>query len=133
MTRVGRVPNGGASPLLDYLPHVYGAALAAAGEEEAACAVTQQVFQGPIAGTDRHCQDPRCLVEQAICLAMRISPACPFDAMSPQDREAVALARLAGYSVDEIALTLEIAPVEAKRRLRAGLEAVALESQALAS
>ena len=119
--------------MLDYLPHVYGAALAAARDDEAACTVTQRVFEGPISGTDRHCDDPRCLVEQAICLAMRTAPGTPFAMIAPRDREAVALARLAGYSVDEIALTLEIAPAEAKRRLRAGLEALALESHALAS
>ena len=117
--------------MLDYLPHVYGAARAAAYGVEAACAVTERVFEAP--GVERRCHDPRCLVEQAICLAMRTAPAEPFRAIAPQDREAVALARLAGYSVDEIALTLEISPAEAKRRLRAGLEAVALESQALAS
>ncbi len=119
--------------MLDYLPRVYGAALAAARDEEAACAVTQRVFEGPVSGAGHHCQDPRCLVEQAICLAMRTAPRNPFGGIAPQDREAVALARLAGYSVDEIALTLEIAPAEVKRRLRAGLEAIGLESQALAS
>jgi hypothetical protein len=119
--------------LLEYLPHVYGAALAAARDQEAACTVTECVFQGPVAGADRPCKDPRCLVEQVICLAVRTAPGHPFGVIAPQDREAVALARLAGYSVEEIAMTLELSPAETKRRLRAGLEAIALERQALAS
>ena len=119
--------------MLDYLPHVYGAALAASCDEETAHTVTERVFEEAVRGGEHLLRDRRRLAAQVIRYAVRTAPAVPFGLIDPQDREAVALARLAGYSVDEIALTLEIAPAEAKRRLRGGLEALALESQALAS
>ena len=133
MSRVGRAANGGASPLFDHLPHVYGAALAASWDEETACTVTERVFDEAVRSGATRPHDRRGLAAQAIRFAMRAAPAPAFASMPPQAREAVALARLAGYSVEEIARTLAIAPAEVKRRLCAGLEALTLESQALAS
>jgi hypothetical protein len=114
--------------MLDCLPHVYGAALAASCDEQTAQAVTERVFAEAVRAHE-DLGDERRLAAQAVCFAMRTAPANPFAAMAPADREAVALARLAGYSVDEIALALGIGPDEAKRRLRAGLEGLALEAQ----
>jgi DNA-directed RNA polymerase specialized sigma24 family protein len=67
--------------------------------------------------------DRRQLVERTIVQAMRSAPAVPFASMPAKAREAVALARLAGYSAREIALALDVGVPEAKRLLRAGLDA----------
>ena len=119
--------------MLEYLPHVYAVALAASYDEETAQAVTEHVFEEAIRGDQSLLHDRRRLAAHAIRFAMRAAPADCFAAMAPSCREAVALARLGGCSIDEIALTLDVDPAEAKRRLRGGLEGLALEAQALAS
>ena len=48
------------------------------------------------------------LVERAILMGVRSEPAACFQGMEPLDREAVALARLAGYSTAQIAASLGI-------------------------
>ena len=45
--------------------------------------------------------------------------------MPSGDREVVALARLAGYTVAEIAETLDMAPAEARSRMTSGIRALA--------
>jgi DNA-directed RNA polymerase specialized sigma24 family protein len=61
------------------------------------------------------------LVERAIRLAVSTKPAEGFAAMEPLDREAVALARLAGYSAADVIATLGIDVDEAKRSMVRGL------------
>ena len=55
----------------------------------------------------------------------RSCPAEGFAAIDERDREAIALARLAGYSVAEIARALETSAPEVKRRMSRGLRSVA--------
>jgi len=57
------------------------------------------------------------LVERAIRLSVSTKPSQGFAAMEPLDREAVALARLAGYSAADIAATLGVDLDEAKRSM----------------
>jgi hypothetical protein len=101
--------------------YVYGAAVAAAADETAAAGVTREVTVA--AATGRAPADARSLVERAVLEAVRTAPGGPFAAMCVEDREAVALARVAGYSVSEVAGALGIAPAEARSRLTSGLRA----------
>jgi DNA-directed RNA polymerase specialized sigma24 family protein len=103
------------------LTDVYGAALAAATGPAAAAAVTQTVMVA--AATDR--ADTRTLVGRAVLRAMRTAPHAAFAAMPPPEREAIALARLAHYTVAEIADVLGIDPAEARLRMTNGLRAAA--------
>jgi DNA-directed RNA polymerase specialized sigma24 family protein len=100
------------------LPEVYGAALAAAAGPEAAAAVTEQVMVASRGS------DTRSLVGRTVLRAMRTAPHAAFAPMPEPEREAIALARLAGYSVDEIADLLGIAPAEARSRMTRGLRAL---------
>jgi DNA-directed RNA polymerase specialized sigma24 family protein len=68
--------------------------------------------------------DVRALVARAIVRAVRTAPHAAFARMHEGDREVVALARLGGYSVAEIAEALGIAPCEARTRMISGLRAV---------
>ena len=61
------------------------------------------------------------LAERAIRLGVTGKPAQAFAPMDPSDREAVALARLAGYSAADVAATLGIDIDEAKRSTLRGL------------
>ena len=58
---------------------------------------------------------------------MRECPAEGFAAIDERDREAIALARLGGYSVAEIARALETSAGEVKRRMSRGMLSVAAE------
>jgi hypothetical protein len=104
-------------------PHVYGAAVAAAADRAAAADVTRAVLVE--AATGRARADARSLVERAVLHAVRVSPHPAFGALGAGEREAVALARLAGYSVPEIADALGIAPPEVRSRLTSGARALA--------
>ncbi len=101
------------------LSEVYGAALAAAAGPRAAAAVTEHVMVAA-----RGEPDPRPLVARAVLRAMRTAPHAAFAAMPEPEREVIALARLAGYSVDEIADVLGIAPAEARARMTRGLRSI---------
>ena len=103
-------------------PRVFGAALAAAAGPAAAADVTRDVMVAAMTGRAR--PDARTLVERAVLRAVREAPHTSFAAMSADDREVVALARLAGYSVAEVAQALGIAPSEARLRMVNGLRAV---------
>ena len=105
------------------VPHVYGAALAAADGPDAAAAVTEEVIVAAVAGPDR--ADARALVARAVVRAVRTAPDAAFAPMPSGDREVVALARLAGYTVAEIAETLDIAPAEARYRMTSGIRSLA--------
>jgi Sigma-70, region 4 len=104
--------------LMRLLPHVYGAARAASRDDDAAADVAERVLR--TAAGERLLSRDR-LVERAIRLAVTTGPAQGFAAMDPRDREAVALARLAGYSVADVAATLGVEVDEAKRSMLRGL------------
>jgi hypothetical protein len=100
------------------LREVYGAAVAATAGPTAAEEVTQHVM---VAG---HGADTRSLVARTVLRAMRTAPHAAFAPMPEPEREAIALARLAGYSVEEIAELLGIPPAEARARMTRGLRAL---------
>jgi DNA-directed RNA polymerase specialized sigma24 family protein len=106
-------------------PHVYGAALAASRDEEAAAGVTERVMEKaasePVIARER-------LVESAILTAVRRAPAPCFEGMQQPDREAVALARLAGYSVDQVASSLGIGVDDVKAGMLRALRGAALQA-----
>jgi DNA-directed RNA polymerase specialized sigma24 family protein len=105
------------------VPRVYGAALAAAADAEAAEDVTCEVMVDVANGRGR--ADARSLIERAVLRAVQTAPHPTFAAMRAEDREAVALARLAGYSITEVADALEIPPSEARSRMTSGVKTLA--------
>jgi len=119
-------PEALVAELMRLAPQVHGAAVAASSDPESAAGVTERVLceaarrHGPGQPIDR-----RLLVERAIRLGVTSCPAQGFAAIEGRDREAIALARLAGYSVAEIARALEVSPAEVKRRMSRGLRSVA--------
>jgi DNA-directed RNA polymerase specialized sigma24 family protein len=115
---VGRVDPLDPAPLA----RVYGAALAAAGSAATAADVTGHVLAGAVSEPG---SDERALVARAVRLAVRSAPHPRFAAMEPDDREAVALVRLAGCSDGEAARVLGIDVAEVRRRLLRGLRAIA--------
>ena len=112
--------------LMRHAPQVHGAAVAASSDPESAARVTERVLRE---AARRHAPgqpiDRRRLVERAIRLGVGSCPAEGFAAIDERDREAIALARLAGYSVTEIARALETSAPEVKRRMSRGLRSVA--------
>jgi DNA-directed RNA polymerase specialized sigma24 family protein len=111
-------PHAITAELMRLVPHVYRAARAATNDEEAAADVVERVVR---AATGERLLDRDRLVERAIRLAVTTKPAQGFAAMDPQDREAVALARLAGYSATDVAATLGVDVDEVKRSMLRGL------------
>jgi DNA-directed RNA polymerase specialized sigma24 family protein len=107
--------------VVDDLPWIYGAACHAAADETAARHVTERVVREARPGTPR-----RALVAEAVRLAVGgVRPAAPFDRLPPREREAVALVRLAGMRVDEVAALTGEDAASVKRRLTAGLRTLA--------
>jgi DNA-binding NarL/FixJ family response regulator len=104
-------------------PHVYGAALAASADAGAAESVTCDVMVDAVRGRTR--ADARSLIERAVLRSVHDAPHPAFAPMRTEEREVVALARLGGYSVPEIAEALGIAPAEARARMASGLRALA--------
>jgi len=104
------------------LARVYGAALAAADSAEMAADVAGHVLAG---ATTELGTDEGALVARAVRLAVRGAPHPQFAAMEPDDREAVALVRLAGCSDGEAARVLGVDVAEVRRRLLRGLRAIA--------
>jgi DNA-directed RNA polymerase specialized sigma24 family protein len=102
------------------IEHVYGAALAASTGPTVAGEVTRDVMVAAAGARP----DVRSLAASAIVRAVRTAPHAAFAPMPAPEREVVALARLAGYSVGEIAETLGIAPGEARSRMTSGLRAL---------
>jgi DNA-directed RNA polymerase specialized sigma24 family protein len=103
------------------VPRVYGAALAASADPEAAEDVTHEVMTDAIAGRTQ--ADARSLVARALLSAVRDEPHPSLAPMMIEEREVVALARLGGYTVPEIAEALDIAPAEARARMTRALRA----------
>jgi hypothetical protein len=95
---------------------VWGAAVAAAADRAAAGEATLRAFAS--SGSDADAQE---LAATAVCLALRAAPAPAFAAMAPRDAEAVALARLLGFTVARIAAMLGVEMPEIRRRLCSGL------------
>jgi hypothetical protein len=107
--------------VVDDLPWIYGAACHATGDEAAARDVTERVVGDARPGTPR-----RALVAEAVRLGVGgAMPAAPFDRLPPREREALALVRLAGLGVDEVAALTGEDAATVKRRLTAGLQALA--------
>jgi hypothetical protein len=100
----------------EHLDEVWRAALAASGDRHVAEAVTTAVLCA--ASPDATAAD---LVRQAVLAAVRQAPAPPFAAMRDAQREAVALARIAGCPVGEVAAALGVGDGTARRLLTAGL------------
>jgi DNA-directed RNA polymerase specialized sigma24 family protein len=120
MSRLARTAE-----LMRLAPHVYGAALAAARDEHAAAGVTERVLKEaasePVIARER-------LVESAILAAVRRAPAPCFEDMNEPDREAVALARLAGYSAEQVASSLGVEVAEVKAGMLCALRGAALRA-----
>lgn len=106
------------------LPRVYGAALAAAADPATAEHVTYAVMAEAIAADDL--ADTRALIGRAVLRAVETAPDPSLAPMTAEDRETVALARMAGYTVDEVAGALGIASAEVRSRMATGLRALAM-------
>jgi hypothetical protein len=105
--------------VLDHLDDVWRAALAASGDQAVAGDVTAAVLRGAPADAVRGE-----LVRGAVLAAVRRAPAPAFAAMPGEAREAVALARIAGCEVGEVAATLGVADATARTLLTEGLRCV---------
>jgi hypothetical protein len=102
-------------PVLTALPQVYAAAIAASSDAGVAETVTERVLVADPGG------DSGVLVERAVRLAVRTSPHPAFAPMQPREREAIALARLAGATTARVAALLGVEPAEARRLMTSGL------------
>lgn len=105
------------------LPDVYGAAFAASADPAGAADVTQDVLAAAAAGGRRTRCDVHALVEHALVRAVRVAPHPAFAGMSVGEREVIVLARLARYTVPEIAAALGISHADVRSRIRSGLHA----------
>lgn len=114
--------KAGTAELMRMVPHVYGAAVAASRDERAAAGVTERVL-GQAAAEGVISRDR--LVERAILAAVRRAPAPCFEVMRQPDRDAVALARLAGYSAQQVAASLGLSVEEVKASMLRALRAAA--------
>jgi DNA-directed RNA polymerase specialized sigma24 family protein len=96
----------------------YGAAVAVCANREVARHVTLVALET----ASDHEEDPAL---RTLRLGVRTLPGRPYNRMTLEQREAVALARPGGVTVDEIAAMLGISAAETKRRMLAGLRAAA--------
>ena len=105
--------------VLDHLDAVWRAALAASGDHAVAEDVTAAVLRAapPDAAEGE-------LVRRAVLAAVRRAPAPAFARMGGAEPEAVALARIAGCPIGEVAAALGIADGAARRLLTAGLRSM---------
>ena len=103
---------------MDQLDAVWRAALAASGDHDVAEAVTTAVLRAAPDVAEGE------LVRRAVLGAVRLAPAPAFAGMGRAEREAVALARLAGCSVGDVAAALGIGDGAARRLLTAGLRSM---------
>jgi len=103
----------------EHLGALWRAALAASGDRRVAEAVTTAVLCA--AGPEPTAAG---LVRKAVLAAVRQAPAPAFAAMRDGQREAVALARIAGCPVGEVATTLGVGDRAARRLLTAGLRSM---------
>ena len=107
--------------VMDDLPWIYGAACHAVADEAAARQVTERVVRDARLGTPR-----RALVADAVRLGVgSVTPAAPFDRLPPRERHTLALVRLAGMGIEEVAALTGEDLTAVKRRLTAGLQMLA--------
>jgi hypothetical protein len=104
--------------VLAALPHVYGAAMAASSDAGVAEQVIERVLLADPAA------DSSVLVERAVLLAVRTSPDPALAGMRMQEREVIALARLAGATTTRIAAVLALEPRTVRALMTSGLRAV---------
>jgi hypothetical protein len=124
--------SGSARTLLSHAGPVYSAAAAACNDRSLAEAVAERVLTSAARSGGGNVRVDRLrLVEQAVVLGVRVDPAPPFDGMPLDEREAVALARLAGCTVGEIALALDSSPEGVKAALLRALERLATAEPSL--
>jgi DNA-directed RNA polymerase specialized sigma24 family protein len=113
------VLGGGSQHDETAIARVYGAAVAAAADADAAEEATLRVFAAAGAAE----RDPETLAATAVRLALRAAPDPAFASMEVEDRDAVALARLLRWPEPRIAAALDIDIPEVRRRLTRGLRA----------
>jgi DNA-directed RNA polymerase specialized sigma24 family protein len=107
----------------EVLPAVHALTSAACADATVAEGISERVvLDGAPARTAR-----AELENRAVALAVRSEPVAALAPMLPEDREAVALARLAKRSVPEIARALGVGEAEVKQRMLRGLRATAGE------
>ena len=122
------MPSGSTRVLLQHARPVYSAAAAACGGDEMAEAVAQRVLASAARARDPESLDRRHLIQEAVLLAVRVDPRPELAAMALDEREAVALARLADCSVHDIALVLRITVQAVKAAMSRGLRRAAASS-----
>jgi hypothetical protein len=93
--------------------HVYAAAHAAAGDQEAAAEATRRVLIADPHGA------PDVLAARGACLAAGRAPG--YAAIPPEYRDAIVLARVLGWKSDRIARQLGTTPADVTSRLARGL------------
>jgi DNA-directed RNA polymerase specialized sigma24 family protein len=103
----------------DHLDAVWRAALAASADHAVAGEVTTAVLRA----APRDAAQGE-LVRRAVLAAVRRAPAPAFARMGRAEREAVALARIAGCPVGDVAAALGIGDGAARRLLTAGLRSM---------
>ena len=103
----------------EHLDAVWRAALAASGDHAVAGEVTAAVLRA----APRDVAQAQ-LVRRAVLGAVRRSPAPAFASMGCAEREAVALARIAGCRVGEVAVALGIGDGAARGLLTMGLRSL---------
>ena len=103
----------------EHLDEVWRAALAASGDHDVAEEVTTAVLRAA-----PHDAARRELVRRAVLSAVRRGPAPAFAGMGYDEREAVALARIAGCPVAEIAAALGVGEGAARGLLTSGLRSM---------
>jgi DNA-directed RNA polymerase specialized sigma24 family protein len=108
-----RMPDDGELAL------AYSAARVAARREEEAIAAT--VTAAAQLAADRTPGMPTPLLVLAVRRAVTTAPALPLASLPPDEREAIALARLAALTVAEIATATDTAPAQVRRQLTDGL------------
>src|SRR4051794_26394418 len=120
---------GARTPLAPGLAEVYGAALAAAEDADAAAEVAVKV----LTEAPRPLPDIEALRAQTVIIALRHSPNAAFAPVPPGGREALGRAGLLGRTAPETAGTRGVARRTAAARLTAGLRALAPLSGAVAA
>ena len=103
----------------DHLDAIWRAALAASGDH----GVAEQVTTAVLRAAPRDAAEGD-LVRRAVLAAVRRAPAPAFARMACAERDAVALARIAGCPVGEVAAALGIGDGAARRLLTAGLRSM---------
>jgi DNA-binding NarL/FixJ family response regulator len=106
---------------------VYGAALAVAEDDDVAADVTAHVMARTMAARIRGVDIGIAPEDRAIALVVRSAPSAALRPLAPEDRAPVALARVQGRSVAQIATALDLDERSVKASLTRGLRAVALQ------